>query len=109
MSLTSLFDRLLSRPAGAKTAANTAKDRLRLVLMHDRTDLPATTMEAIRADIVAVLSKYVDLDESACEVMLEKDEGSTGLVLNVPIRRVKTDAEAEEARAHAHRVASASS
>lgn len=107
--ISSLFDRLLSRQTAAKSAAGTAKDRLRLVLMHDRTDLPATTMEAIRTDIIAVLSRYVELDESACEVMLEKDDASTGLVLNVPIRRVKSDAEAEEARAHAHRIAQASS
>ena len=67
--------------------------------MHDRSDIPATMMEAIRTEMVQVLNKYVEIDQEALEVMLEKEAGSIGLVLNIPIRRVKSEAEAAEALA----------
>ena len=97
MGILSIINNILGRSQEqSKTAA---KDRLRLVLMHDRSDIPATMMEAIRAEMVQVLSKYVEIDQEALEVMLEKEAGSIGLVLNIPIRRVKSEAEAAEALA----------
>ena len=95
MAWSNLIDRLLGR--NQEASKTTAKDRLRLVLMHDRADIPATMLEAIRAEMITVLGKYVEIDQEALEVQLEKDEGSIGLVLNIPIKRVKTEAEAVEA------------
>jgi cell division topological specificity factor len=97
MGLLSIINNLLGRTN--EQSKNAAKDRLRLVLMHDRSDIPATMMEAIRAEMVQVLNKYVEIDQEALEVMLEKEAGSIGLVLNIPIRRVKSEAEAAEALA----------
>lgn len=97
MGLFSIINNLLGR--STEQSKNAAKDRLRLVLMHDRSDIPATMMEAIRTEMVLVLSKYVEIDQEALEVMLEKEAGSIGLVLNIPIRRVKSEAEASEALA----------
>jgi cell division topological specificity factor len=97
MGLFSIINNLLGR--STEQSKNAAKDRLRLVLMHDRSDIPATMMEAIRTEMVQVLSKYVEIDQEALEVMLEKEAGSIGLVLNIPIRRVKSEAEAAEALA----------
>ena len=97
MGLFSIINNLLGR--STEQSKNAAKDRLRLVLMHDRSDIPATMMEAIRTEMVQVLSKYVEIDQEALEVMLEKEAGSIGLVLNIPSRRVKSEAEAAEALA----------
>lgn len=97
MGIATLIDRLFGR--APETSKDAAKDRLRLVLMHDRSDIPATMMEAIRAELVEVLGKYVEIDQEALEVQLEKDQGAIGLVLNIPIRRVKSEAEASEALA----------
>lgn len=97
MGLFSIINNLLGR--NADQSKNAAKDRLRLVLMHDRSDIPATMMEAIRTEMVQVLNKYVEIDQEALEVLLEKEAGSIGLVLNIPIRRVKSEAEAAEALA----------
>ncbi|GEM_PF-542448 len=105
MGLASIFDRLFGRNGDSGNAANAAKDRLRLVLMHDRTDIPATMMEAIRAEMIEVLTKYVDIDQAALEVQLEKEQGAIGLVLNIPIRRVKNEDEAAAAVAAAQRLA----
>jgi cell division topological specificity factor len=98
MGFATLIDRIFGRTA-APTSKDAAKDRLRLVLMHDRSDIPATMMEAIRAELVQVLGKYVEIDQEEMDVQLEKDQGAIGLVLNIPIKRVKTEAEAEEALA----------
>jgi cell division topological specificity factor len=87
-----LFEKLFG---GKERSGAVAKDRLKLVLMHDRTDIPAPMMEAMRRDLLAVLSKYVDIDETDLDVQLEKADGSVMLVTNIPIRRVRTDKDNE--------------
>jgi cell division topological specificity factor len=83
---------LLERLFGGKDRSGAvAKDRLKLVLMHDRADIPAPMMEAMRKDLLAVLSKYVDIDETDLDVALEKADGTVTLVTNIPIRRVRTE------------------
>lgn len=74
-----------------KSPKSVAKDRLKLVLMHDRADIPAPTLEAIRRDIFAVLSKHLDIDESLLDVNLERADDAVALVANIPIRRVRTE------------------
>ncbi|MEB3197537.1 MAG: cell division topological specificity factor MinE [Candidatus Sericytochromatia bacterium] len=103
MGLGTFIGRLMGRQE-AQTSKHTAKDRLRLVLMHDRTDIPATMMEAIRAELMLVLTKYVEIDNDAMEMQLEREPGAIGLVMNIPIRRVKTEAEAADALATMHAV-----
>lgn len=103
MGLATLLDRILGRQT-QETSKNAAKDRLRLVLMHDRSDIPATMMEAIRTEMIHALSKYVEIDTEALEVQLERDQGAIGLMLNIPIRRVKTEAEAADALAAMHAI-----
>jgi cell division topological specificity factor len=78
---------------GEKSPKSVAKDRLRLVLMHDRADIPAPMMEEMRREILQVLSKYVDIDENALEVNLERADNSNtvALVANIPIRRVHVE------------------
>ena len=84
------LDRLFGR--SEKSAKSVAKDRLRLVLMHDRADIPAPMLEQMRLEIMTVLSKYVEIDEKALEVNLERsdDDNTVALVASIPIRRVHT-------------------
>ena len=81
----SFFERIFGR--GEKSAKMVAKDRLRLVLMHDRADIPGPTMEAMRREILLVVSKYVDIDEDLLEVSLERANDTVALIANIPIRR----------------------
>ena len=90
MALNTLIDRIFGKPD--KSAKSVAKDRLRLVLMHDRADIPAPMMEAMRAEIMQVCSKYFEIDERALEVSLDRADDSVALVANIPIRRVRTEA-----------------
>lgn len=86
----SFLERLFGKSEKSKAIA---KDRLRLVLLHDRADIPAPMMEAMRKEILAVLSKYVEIDEKALDVSLERadDDKTVALVANIPIRRIHAE------------------
>lgn len=73
------------------SARAVAKDRLRLVLMHDRADIPAPMLEEMRKELVTVLAKYVEIDENALEVSLDRADGTVALMANIPIRRVRPE------------------
>jgi cell division topological specificity factor len=66
-----------------------AKERLRLVLVHDRMDISEGVMNALRNDLIEVISKYMVIDKKALEVSLSKDDNSVALVANIPVLNVK--------------------
>jgi cell division topological specificity factor len=80
--LNNLFGRRFRRGS-----ATVAKQRLQLVLVQDRVKLPPEVMEAIREDIIAVLSKYVDIDQDGIEVVITPGSNSDRLTANIPLRR----------------------
>lgn len=67
------------------------KNRLKLVLAHDRSDLTPQMIESMRREILEVVSKYVDLDADAMDFALENSSRVTALVANLPILRVKPE------------------
>ena len=83
-----LFERLFGR--ADKSTKEVAKNRLRFVLMHDRADISAPMMDQIRQEILGVLSKYVDIDEQALDVSVERVDGGVVLAASIPILRVNT-------------------
>ena len=80
----SLFDRILGR----KRSAQSAKERLQLVLIHDRTDLTQAELEALRDDILSVISRHVDFDSGAVRIAVERDGREQRLVADIPLRSV---------------------
>ncbi|NDL67945.1 cell division topological specificity factor MinE [Anaerotalea alkaliphila] len=72
-----------------------AKDRLKLVLIHDRANCSTEVLELMRADIIRTISKYMEIDEEALEfkVGTTKSDTSENLVpalfANIPIKSVK--------------------
>jgi cell division topological specificity factor len=86
MSLWSdLWDRLTGAPR--ENSATVAKHRLQLVLVQDRVKLPPEVMEAIKVEIIAVISKYVDIDQDGLEVTLTRGDSLDKLTANIPVRR----------------------
>ena len=67
-----------------------ARNRLKVVLVHDRINISPEIMENMRNDIVKVISKYVDIDMNAMEMSLANDD-SVALVANIPVSRMKHD------------------
>ena len=65
-----------------------ARDRMQVVLMHDRLDLTPDVLESLKNDILGVLSRYMDIDKDTIKVDLERGKGYTALVSNVHVKRV---------------------
>ncbi len=76
------FDRLIGRQASAKQA----KDRLQLVLIHDRTDLSPAQLDALKDELIAVISRYIAIEPQAVEIQLSHEGREQYLVANIPLR-----------------------
>ncbi len=80
------------KPANSKSAA---KERLHLVLMQDRANVSADFLELMKQEIIEVIKKYIEVDESAIDVRLtskENEDGTNGapaLYANIPIVNIK--------------------
>jgi cell division topological specificity factor len=70
-------------------SASTAKQRLQLVLAHDRSDLNPELMEQMRREILEVVQRYVEIDIDEGDVTLETEDRVTALVANLPIKRAR--------------------
>lgn len=81
----------LSRLFGRETEASkeVAKERLRLVLVHDRAGVSPQLLQALKADLIKVISNYMEIDESALEVSLDSSEHHVALVASIPVKRMK--------------------
>ena len=74
---------------GNDGSSQKAKDRLNIVLIHDRTDISPQLLDNLRDEIVAVLAKYMDIDTQKIEIDLDHDDNAVALVANIPILRIK--------------------
>ena len=80
-----------------ESAKETACNRLRVVLMQDRTNLTPELMERMRKELVELLSKYVEMDKDALELNLEQDGDQVALMLSIPVIRAKDEDEIKAA------------
>jgi cell division topological specificity factor len=81
------FRKLFKSRSGS--SASEAKKRIISVLIHDRTDISHTLLENLRVEMIALLKKYMDIDESNIEISLDRGSRAVSLVANVPVLRVK--------------------
>ncbi len=80
---------ILNRFFNKESSKNIAKERLRLVLVHDRANVSPQIMESIRGDIISAISRYLEIDESHMEVDLTNEDNMVALTANIPVRKVK--------------------
>ena len=66
-----------------------AKDRLRLVLVHDRTASSPELLNSLKEELIKVIREYLDIDEEALQVNLENESDSVALIANIPVRGFK--------------------
>ncbi len=82
------------QPLNSKDAA---KERLHLVLMQDRANVSADFLELMKQEIIEVIKKYIEVDETAIDVRLtnkDNGDGSKGapaLYANIPIVNIKDE------------------
>jgi cell division topological specificity factor len=81
-----LIRRLLGQPTG--TTASDAKQRLKVLLVHDEIDLPPAKMQRMRAEILEVVARYVDVESDGATFELHKEPGGVAIISNLPVRRV---------------------
>ncbi|AFY28762.1 cell division topological specificity factor MinE [Cyanobium gracile] len=86
MTLFDFLQRLLGRQ---KPSGTLAKERLQLVLAHDRSDLNPELLEQMRREILEVVQRYVEIDLEEGDVSLETEDRVTALVANLPIKRAR--------------------
>lgn len=68
-----------------KKSAQTAKERLQVVLIHDRASVAPEVLDKMKDEIIAVTSKYMDLNKNGMEISLANDSESVALVVNIPV------------------------
>ena len=71
---------------GRKKSANSAKERLQLVLIHDRTDLTPAQLESLKDDLIETISRYIDIDPSAVSINVAQDGRAQRLLADIPLR-----------------------
>lgn len=74
-----------------------ATNRLKLVLMQDRTNLTPKILEQMRGELIDLLSRYVELDKELLELNFEQEGEQVALMLSIPVIRAKDEEEIEAA------------
>jgi cell division topological specificity factor len=75
----------LRRLFGQSGSSATAKERLRLVLMTDHLELAPELIEKMKADLVDVISRHVEVDRDRIEVNFERQDRALAMLANIPI------------------------
>lgn len=79
----SFLNRLLGR--GEPSSKEVAKERLRLVLSYDRTDISPRVMEILKTEIITVISKHVPVDRDGIKIQLSHSRGHSRLMATIPL------------------------
>ena len=77
------IDRLLGRNL---TSASQAKERMKLVLIHDRTELTPSALEALKDELIQVISRYVEIEPSTVSIEMAQEGREQRLIADIPLR-----------------------
>lgn len=83
-----MFD-FFSKLLGGEKSGDVARERLKLVLIHDRNDIAPDTLENIKIEMINILKKYLEIDETGIEMQLDKQNRSVALVASIPLKNMK--------------------
>ena len=95
---TNLYNKVVSffnktDEAQKENAKDVACNRLKLVLMQDRTNLTPAIMDRMRRELVDLLSKYLELDRELLDLNFEHEDEQMALMLSIPVIRAKSEDE----------------
>jgi len=84
--MTSLFERLTGHKP---KSADQAKERLKLVLIHDRTDLTPEALANLQDELLQVISRYVEIDPETVHISMTQDGREQRLVADIPVKSAR--------------------
>lgn len=83
-----MMQNFLNRLTGRQpTSKDIAKDRLKLALSYDRSDVSPAIMDMMRDELIAVISKHVDIDREGVDFKLTHEQHESRLVADIPLLR----------------------
>lgn len=71
-------------------ARTKAKDRMRLMLVHDRLELPPDRLASLEEELISVVSRYFEIDRDTTRFDLQQYERKAALIANFPLLRAKS-------------------
>jgi cell division topological specificity factor len=80
--MNSFIDKLLGRDS---RSADHAKERMKLVLINDRTDISSRDMENLKDELIAVISRYIEIDSSAVNIQMSHEGRKQRLIADIPL------------------------
>jgi cell division topological specificity factor len=69
-----------------KKSANSAKERLQLVLIHDRANLTPAQLELLKDDLIATISRHIEIDPGGVRITVAQDGREERLVADIPLK-----------------------
>lgn len=79
------LDRIFSK----KGSQQTAKNRLQVILVNDRSDISPAMLEELRKDLIKVISGYMDVDTDHIEMDFDREGNKVALVANIPVTSIR--------------------
>lgn len=67
-------------------SAGQAKERLKLVLINDRTDLSPAQLDEMKNELLAVISRYVPIDPAGVNISMSQDGREHRLLADIPLK-----------------------
>lgn len=84
--MSGFFERMLGKGTG-KGSGSTAKERLQFILVHDRINLPPERLQAMKQEILDVISKYVAVDRDNVDIALQQRQRDSLIVAEIPFSK----------------------
>jgi cell division topological specificity factor len=84
--MSGFLNRLFGRE---KKSAHQAKERLKLVLIHDRVDMNPGTMELLKDELIQVISRHIEIDPAAVSIEMAQEGREQRLIADIPLRPVR--------------------
>ncbi len=74
---------------GRSRSAESAKERLQLVLIHDRAGISPGKLETLKDDLINVISRHIEIETEAVEITLTKERDHHRLVADIPLAPIR--------------------
>jgi cell division topological specificity factor len=67
------------------TSREVAKERLQLVLVHDRIKISPALLDKMKDELIGVISRYVEIEPNGVEVTFTQSRRESRLVADIPV------------------------